>query len=229
MLTLIGGLTSAELKGDLSLIARTRGGRKIMRLLESMSIPPFATATELIGGHDDLDVAALALLTVSSWEPDVPTDTVRHCRTLESREAQARHMQEVVNPMQWLSAMPNNLLCQVATALGCHGPNAHWVGDGAALGLCLQFTEGLLSRGAAPAALVVTFDPPPGVTRLAPDTVPSAAAALLVATTGEGPRIDVGKVLATGGGRAVDVAASIVKALGHRDTWQASSTLPGRR
>lgn len=174
-----------ELGADAAARARGYAGRKVFRLLERMSVPPFVVAHGLVATIEPDLVPDLALVVVSGWEPDVPDGIGQHSGDTESRLDVVAKMQALITPTRWLSGLPNNALCQIAVTTGILGPNLHLVGDGAAVIDALELASDLLLRGAATGAIVVAFDS--GEPRLRPpDEVDSVAAGVLL-RAGEGP------------------------------------------
>jgi hypothetical protein len=198
-----------ELDADAAAQARGYAGRKVFRLLERMSIPPFVVAHELVATVDAELVPDLALVVVSGWEPDVPDSLGRHEGDTESRLDLVARMQALITPTKWLTGLPNNALCQIAVTTGILGPNLHLVGDGETVVDALELVSDLLHRGAAPGAIVLAFDSAAPRQR-PPDEVDSVACGVLV-RVGDGPGepLEIPEVEAVRGLLAVDAMTRV--------------------
>jgi hypothetical protein len=152
--------------------------RKIMRLLDPLSIPPFVAAVQAFDAVDGLDPARTALFTVSSWEPWMASPQLAAVDGLSHAEVFQRLI-DTNHPTEWLRAMANNTLCQIAIARKLRGPNLHVVGDASQLASLLALAA-LELGGTADAALLVAFDTDDVHRHDAPDDAPSRAAAVVL-------------------------------------------------
>lgn len=139
---------SDELPDDLWGATWALATRRVRRLLNDVSIPPYIVSVELFTRLGAVDPSRVALFTVSGWDSsDNPRDV---STTVEA------------GPSDWLRQLCNVSLCQSAITAGVTGPNAHLVGGGEAFCHGLALASAVLEQGAATHALVVAFDVPRG-------------------------------------------------------------------
>lgn len=208
-MNLAAAVDVTDLGVDVATEARRYAGRKVFRLLERMSIPPFVVAHRLVRAVEGNIVPDLALVVVSGWEPGVPDDLGRHADDTESRMHLIAKMQELITPTRWLSGLPNNALCQIAITTGSLGPNMHLVGGGAAVAEALGLASDMLHRGSVPAALVVAFDSEEPRVR-GPNEVDSSAAGIVIVSDGAGAALNIPAVGAVRDLRAVDALSLVI-------------------
>lgn len=141
---------------DVPTVARALAGdRKVFRMLDRLSMPPFVAALEAWRATTGLAPERTALFTVSGWEPDVPDlgDVVPG-----HWDERVRFYRDRTSSGGMLRRMPNTVCCHVAVAGKLRGPNAHFVGDGTALVQVVELATVTLESGAVEAAVVVAFD-----------------------------------------------------------------------
>jgi hypothetical protein len=147
---------------ELRKLARAHADRKTVRFLAAGTLSAFITAVELAAGCDDVAREGLGLFTVGGLEPDftneVPLPPGAAGEALVAVLAQ--YCQETVNPGEWLSHMPNTVVCHAAMTSGLQGPHAHFVGGRDAAWGALCQAIGALDAAIARAVAVVAFDPP---------------------------------------------------------------------
>lgn len=186
-LELVGGRTADGVSTtDWGALARDLAReRKIVRLLDPVSLPPFVTALRAFDMAPS-DPSRTALFTISTWEPCVgpalpleagePTHEQRFRAHFENQQA-----------TEWLRGLANNTLCQVAIARALRGPNLHVVGNAERLPDVLVLVHDALLRD-ADAALLVAFDPVPEARHAMPASAYSQAAAVMLQPVAGGAR-----------------------------------------
>lgn len=212
---------------DVGAAARRFANRKVVRLLERVSLPPFVAAHLLLDRHPELEVADLGLVVVSGWEPGVPDWLSPHDGSPDGFAQAVATLNELVTPTAFLAGHPNNLLCQIAVSTGQHGPNFHLVGDARSGLEALWLIGSLVDMGLAPAVLLVGFDPPPGHTLHPPEATDADAVALLVVGVGAPSiaSVDVLPAEPPVGERSVDVLDNLARRL--QDAEEASGIIEG--
>lgn len=142
-------------------VARSYADRKTVRFLADEVLSAFVTAVCLAATVDDVERHALGLFTAGSHEPDSMAEVPFAAGTsvAEQVAALAKHCRETVNPSEWLSHMPNTVVCHAAMATGLQGPHAHHVGGRDAIWGALHLAIGALDAGVARAVVVLAFDP----------------------------------------------------------------------
>ena len=178
----VGAFGADELPDDLRRYARENAHRKINRLLERVSLAPFAAGLSLYRRQPIGEPDRVALLTVSGWDPDTPEP-----EPVATQPSEAELSGFYLHPKgvgDYLQRMPNNPICQLSIAGGFRGPNVHYTGEVDSLALMTAVAASHLVDGNADCALLVAFDVADEHRHLLPDTVDSAAAAVLLAPTG---------------------------------------------
>jgi hypothetical protein len=200
---------------DVAAAARSFASRKVVRLLERVSLPPFVAAHTLLGRHPEIEVADLGLVVLSAWEPGVPDWLPTHDGTLAGFGQAIARLNELVTPTTFLAGHPNNLLCQIAVSTGQHGPNFHLIGDARAGLEALDLISSLLALELAPAVLLVAFDTPLEHTLSSPEATDSDAVALLFVGEPTAGRADLEVITVAPpvGARAVDVLDELARGL----------------
>ncbi|MGH3548696.1 MAG: hypothetical protein ACRDQU_11425 [Pseudonocardiaceae bacterium] len=181
----VGALGAGELPDDLRRYARENAHRKVNRLLERVSLAPFAAGLSLYRHQPIGELDRVALLTVSSWDPDTPEP-----EPVAAQPSEAELSSFYLHPKgvgDYLQRMPNNPICQLSIAGGFRGPNVHYTGEVDSLALMTVVAASHLVDGNADCALLVAFDVADEHRHLLPDTVDSTAAAVLLAPAGASP------------------------------------------
>jgi hypothetical protein len=159
-LTPLAALRPTDLPADLASEAkRLANDRKIVRLLDPVSMPPFVAALSTLHQAGALDLARLALYMVSECDYESPEPPASSTGTFPLQPEVARHYYENGNPAAWLRSMPNSCICQTSIASGAHGPNLHLVGGGMSVRHALLLADAALRSGQASAALIVAYSP----------------------------------------------------------------------
>ncbi len=217
MVTILSSFLSSEQPDDPRPRLRQLADRKVTRFLEGPATAPFLAALEAYKRSGLSDPSEIALFTVSEWEPSVPEPPTPTDGRSDSQAWLARHYQENGNPSEWLRAMPNNALCQMAIAARFRGPNAHLVGWAPALRFAFLMAEQAMDRGAASAAVVVAYDVVGPMLHPAVDVTTTLAAAVVVGPD-RGPRLELDHTMFDGSATARSaldrIAAASVAARG---------------
>ncbi|MHB8464116.1 MAG: hypothetical protein ACYDH6_19635 [Acidimicrobiales bacterium] len=186
--------------------------RKVVRLLDGVSNPPFVAAlTAFASIEDEVNRDEVALFTVSSWEPWLPEAPAE----LVDADHHTRYKYcfgEAHQPTAWLRGLANNTLCQIAIAGRFRAANLHVVGRAAALGPVLELVSHALTMEGAAAALIVAFDPAGDAHALPDETTSNAAAVALLPSNGPGARsVSALAGIIGGDAGAFDVVAAWVR------------------
>lgn len=171
-------------------VARMLAGRKVYRLLDNISYGAFVAAVRVLESlPEGISRQRLGLFTISAWDPSPPPPPFPLPAAQEDLDWRRleTHYARTDSPAEWLRAMPNCLLSQLAIAAHISGPNAHFSGTGSVLPLALCAMRGHFMEGSCDAALLVAFDRlgPTGEFRSveeAQSVRSEAAAAILVPT-----------------------------------------------
>lgn len=203
MITVVGSLLPEELPEDQRAFAKGIADRKVMRFLDMVSLPAFVASCVLLDVAGEAPANRKGLFTISAWEADV---TASAELAAGGAERLVKHYLEESNPTDWLRAMPNNALCQVAIVTGLRGPNAHFVGGGAVTMHALTIAMQALDDGAADLAVVVAFD------QLGTADEPASAAGVVLGTGG-GAALSIEDAAAARDMTALDAMVATVRAL----------------
>lgn len=164
-----------ELPEDNRGYAKANCGRKVFKMLDRMTIPPFVAGLLLYHRHEWADPDRAGVYTISGWDPATPVPTGPMAAL-----SPADFYLHPPGVCDYLRRMPNNAICQLAIATQMRGPNVHFAGGAASLALLTSLAATAITDGAADATVIVAFDPP-GVRRDAlPDDADAIAAAFLL-------------------------------------------------
>jgi beta-ketoacyl synthase-like protein len=139
--------------------------RKVVRLLDSRSAPPFVAGVEAVDSARVQDGDRTGLFTASD-ELDEPMAAAwtkmlgPDASALSPAEVFQRLMSDRLSPVIWLRSMGSNMLCQAAIARGLRGPSIHFVGDGETAAYALTMAVAALEEEQADVMVVVGFDFP---------------------------------------------------------------------
>lgn len=182
-------LGPGELPDDLTAYARANAHRKVNRLLERVSLAPFAAGRALYQRHPVGDPDRVGLLTVSGWDPDTPEPDAARTRSEAELSDFYLHPRGVGD---YLQRMPNNALCLLAIATGFRGPNVHYTGAVESLALTVALAGAHLRDGSTDAMMVLAYDLAATDRHALPDAADGTAAALLLVPAGAGGSDDLG-------------------------------------
>ena len=181
----VAAIRPEELPADLAGYAKKNAHRKVNRLLERVSVAPFAAGLSLYRSHPVGDPDRVALLTVSGWDPDTPVAAGDEL----TEQQRGEHYLRPTGVGGYLQRMPNNAICQLSIAGGFRGPNVHYTGGVDSLALLVTVALGHLADGSSDCALVVAYDVPEEQRHALPDTADANAAAVLLAPQSEGDAV----------------------------------------
>jgi hypothetical protein len=220
-------IASDELPAELRSYAKEQAGRKVIRMLDRISLAPFAAAMALNARQTWKDLDRVGLFTVSGWDPATPVPASL-ARDPDSGTAASPASHYYLHPpavTDYLRRMPNNAICQIAIATQFRGPNVHFTGGADSLALITALAASAIRDNAADAAVVIAFDPPDGDRAALPDGADSAAAAFVLACSGDAawPGVALGELLA-----GLDAAPPGAGAVATLQSWMTSlCALPG--
>jgi hypothetical protein len=180
----IGVFAPDELPDDLYRYAKENAHRKVNRLLERISLAPFAAGLSLYRRLPIGDPDRVALMTVSGWDPGT-----HQPEPAGGQLSEAELSNFYLHPKgigDYLQRMPNNPICQLSIAAGFRGPNVHYTGGVESLTLMATVAASHLLDGSADCAMLLAFDVPAEHRHALPDTVDSIAAAVLLGPAGSG-------------------------------------------
>ena len=227
----VASIRAGELPDDLVGAARSfTSDRKIMRLLDRVSLAPFVACLEVLRRAPKIDRSRLALFTFSGWDASTTIPITFSLAGLDTssgnREDLVRRLCDASNPTEWLRHLANNTICQAAIAAGCTGPTYHVVGDGSSLETLFALAMETLRGDAVDTCVIVGFDA---------DLYPSGdAAAIAAGLVLAGPADADADALADvdwarfTGSSAVDALEQCITLMMSRATPAGASTLVGR-
>jgi len=177
-----------ELPAGLRTYAKEQAGRKVIRMLDRISLAPFVAAMALHARQDWPDLDRVGLFTVSGWDPatPVPAQLVPQSPSETATSAAIHYYLHPAGVSDYLRRMPNNAICQIAIATQFRGPNVHFTGGADSLALITALAASAITDRAADAVVVVAFDPPEGDQAALPDDADSTAAAFVLAPAPSG-------------------------------------------
>jgi hypothetical protein len=180
-----GVFSPDELPADLRGYAKANAHRKVNRLLERISLAPFAAGHSLYQRLPIGEPDRVALLTVSGWDPDTPEPEPTG-GGLSPAELSSFYLHPK-GVGDYLQRMPNNPICQLSIAAGFRGPNVHYTGGVESLELMATVAVSHLADGSSDCAILLAFDVERQHQHALPDTADSVAAAVLLAPADTGP------------------------------------------
>lgn len=167
---------------------RLANDRKIVRLLDPVSTPPFVAALITVNNLGGVDTSGMALYMVSECDYESPEPPSTDSGEFPGPREVARHYYENGNPAAWLRSMPNSCICQTSIVSGAHGPNLHLVGNAESVRHAVLLADVALRAERATAALIIAYSP----TGPAPlFTLPEVGAAALAIGPPNGTSVDV--------------------------------------
>lgn len=212
-------IAADELPPALRSYAKEQAGRKVIRMLDRMSLAPFAAAMALNARRNWKDRDRVGLFTVSGWDPTTPVPAVLG-QASDSGLAASLAIRYYLHPpgvSDYLRRMPNNAICQIAIATQFRGPNVHFTGGADSLALITALAASAISDNAADAVIVVAFDPADEDRAALPDDADSSAAAFVLAPSDNAsPGVDLDELLAMldqappGGGAAATLQSWLI-------------------
>jgi hypothetical protein len=222
-------IANDELPAELRTTAKEQAGRKVIRMLDRISLAPFVAAMALNARQNWTDLDRVGLFTVSGWDPatPVPASLVRQSDSETAASLAIHYYLHPPSVTDYLRRMANNAICQIAIATQFRGPNVHFTGGADSLALITALAASAISDKAAEAAVVIAFDPPDGDRAALPDDADSAAAAFVLASSDDAasPGVALDELLA-----GLDAAPPSAGAVATLQSWMTSlRSMPGVR